>query len=909
MCCTFQGNAGRCLALLAVTAFFSGCGISAADPTAAEVSRLPDSSASAAQVQAFLQTGVVVLESRSAWRSFTVLGPPVIKEGSVRKTASFGVAWLDAPSSPPPVRWQDPDFDDSSWLRAPVSRLPNTPMVRRLCVRGSFTVTDPSVVQGLTVLARYHGGVMVSVNGTAAGYAHLKPLPDGTVEGEPYPQDAFIDEAGKPVVPFTPQGETAPPELQRRRNLWTRYALVRVPSELLRKGRNVVAVEVIAAPQDSILSTIPDRAFAVDFFGPTCYLGALGVRAQSGAGLSLCPGRPQGMFVWNADILESSADADIPNVAEPLRPVRIVGPANGLFSGKVHVGSTEPISALAASISDLSGPAGFIPASACSIRYGIVWGNDNAYYGWDTTWSPRPFYGGAARKPLPVYPVSKNIEFPGVVVPIWVSVKIPKGAKAGEYGGVLKVSTSGRSVEVPVEVKVVGWELPDADEYRTWVELVQSPDTLAVEYGVPLWSERHWEMIGRSFELIRPTGSRVVYIPAISHTNLGNEESMIRWVKDEAGGYRWDFSVMERYLDVAEERLGKPKVVVLQVWEVYMREGGQKRFEDFKFMGQPQVTEYDPRSGETRNVALPSLRDGASRQMWGGLIEEVRQRLRRRGLEKALMLGMFCDMVPTREDVEFFRSIAPDLGWVQQGHGFMTKLHGIADVGYNASVWGGLGFADGCRQTNQSSKPFTSSAYGWARPTLNAVYERNTGLDSYPPTRWYFFPLTGVTGEFRGIGRIGADMWKAVRNREGKRAATVPERFPEGYWGGTSISLTICNPVLCPGQDGPEATARLMALIEGVELSEARIVVEEAVKEGKVSGEAKARCEEFLQTQLFNMWRALSNHQVRKMWGGATGWRWVPGIAGTHWFLGSNWQEQAETLYTLAGEVTRMSRR
>jgi len=492
------------------------------------------------------------------------------------------------------------------------------------------------------------------------------------------------------------------------------------------------------------------------------------------------------------------------------------------------------------------------------------------------------------------------------VVPVWVSVKIPKEAGAGEYRGMVTVRASGRSVEVPVEVRVLGWRLPDPGEYRTWVELVQSPDTLAVEYNVPLWSEKHWEMIGRSFELIRPTGSGVVYVPAIAHTNLGNAESMIRWIEKGDGTYGWDFSVMERYLDVAQEKLGKVKMVVVQVWDVYMKTERQKRFEDFKMMGCPQVTKYDSTTGKTENVVLPPLSDGASRQIWGGLLGEVRQRLRRRGLEKAMMLGMFCDMQPSREDVEFFASVAPGVPWVQQGHGFVTKLYGVADVGYNASVWGGLGFADGCRQTNQASAPFTKSAYGWSRPTLNVVYERNTALDSYPPTRWFWFPMTGVTGEFRGIGRIGADLWKAVRNREGRRAGYVPERFPEGYWGGTSISLTICNPVLCPGPEGPEATVRLMALVEGVELCEARIAIEEAVKEGRVSGEAKARCEEFLQKQLFDMWRTLSNLKL-SAWG-AGAWRWSPGIAGTQWFLGTNWQEMAEKTYLLAAEVQTAGR-
>ena len=86
---------------------------------------------------------------------------------------------------------------------------------------------------------------------------------------------------------------------------------------------------------------------------------------------------------------------------------------------------------------------------------------------------------------------------------------------------------------------------------------------------MPLWSEKHWEMIGRSFRLIGKTGSRTVYIPLIAHTNLGNAESMVRWVK-KGSGYEYDFSLMERYLDMAEKNMGRPKLIILNVWDVYM---------------------------------------------------------------------------------------------------------------------------------------------------------------------------------------------------------------------------------------------------------------------------------------------------------------------------------------------------
>ena len=73
--------------------------------------------------------------------------------------------------------------------------------------------------------------------------------------------------------------------------------------------------------------------------------------------------------------------------------------------------------------------------------------------------------------------------------------------------------------------------MPDTGNLHTFVDLIECPDTSALEYNVPLWSEKHWGMIAEVFKVIRQTGSRTVYIPLIAHTNLGNEESMVRWVK------------------------------------------------------------------------------------------------------------------------------------------------------------------------------------------------------------------------------------------------------------------------------------------------------------------------------------------------------------------------------------------
>ena len=81
-----------------------------------------------------------------------------------------------------------------------------------------------------------------------------------------------------------------------------------------------------------------------------------------------------------------------------------------------------------------------------------------------------------------------------------------------------------------------------------------------MHYGVPLWSDKHFELMGKSFDLLRLAGNRSVNLYFVCETNHGNCESMVRWIKD-GDGYRHDFTIMDKYLDLVEEHMGKPKMV------------------------------------------------------------------------------------------------------------------------------------------------------------------------------------------------------------------------------------------------------------------------------------------------------------------------------------------------------------
>ena len=211
-----------------------------------------------------------------------------------------------------------------------------------------------------------------------------------------------------------------------------------------------------------------------------------------------------------------------------------------------------------------------------------------------------------------------------------------RGCQAREISGKVTLSANDEQpITVPVNLKVADWTLPDPQDYRTWVGIIQSPDTLAAEYGLPLWSEKHWGLIARSFRLMSDSGNRIVYVPLIAETNQGHAESMVRWVKKGENQYDYDFSVMDKYLDVAEKNLGPLKTAVslrgksdMIQQEQFSGRDYHKQYMEGKnlFQGKgPIVTARDPATGKTENVVLRRRLRRSSRSLWRPLFEKLRR--------------------------------------------------------------------------------------------------------------------------------------------------------------------------------------------------------------------------------------------------------------------------------------------
>ncbi len=615
-----------------------------------------------------------------------------------------------------------------------------------------------------------------------------------------------------------------------------------------------------------------------------------------------------------------------------------MGTCNGAFSGKVVVGSDQAIKGLSAKVGELkSKDGGTISASAVEIRYAKA---DWHQAGIDQRYLTLPgCFAGLEETPPSEVEVKKEKTRPwwakyiispgvspsfGAVVSVWVTVNVPKDAALGDYEGKLTITaTDAGPVEVPVSLKVCGWKLPDPHDFATWVDIIQSPETVAMRYNVPLWSDEHFKYLEKSLKLLGQVGNKATYIHLICETNAGNAETMVRWIKQEDETYKYDFKPMDRYLDLVEKYFVKPPVVCFYVWDTYL-EGGMKTYtwepkksvEDRKkHEGKgPLVSVLDPAAGKVEMVCLPQYSSPESKKHWQPLMESIRERLKKRGWEKAMALGVSSDYRPAKGEVMHFKEIVPDATWVSQSHGMPTNLHGVP-VKYLSGVWAGGKFP---------KDPSEGRTYGWKRafsgtkiksedfsssspsgPVL--VHFPRSMYGNYPITTFRFMGEMNIAGCQRGFARFGADFWAVRKDSRGRWRGGLSARYAKTQWRNLNIRLSVFS----PGKDGAISTQRFEMLREGIQECEARIFIEKALTDenlrAKLGEELAKKSQAVLDERIVPMRMGASTLACAGAWTSYAyidnTWWQAPGVMGYYWYVGSGWQERSEKLYSAAAEV------
>ncbi|HOX05422.1 MAG TPA: DUF6067 family protein [Planctomycetota bacterium] len=837
-------------------------------------------------------SGPVILDgSGTLWRSFVVWKTPAVlaADGKVRPLTGQQYFWwaaeridgkgqplADWRSAPAPEGWTAPEFDDGDW---PQSAGPQGPgyrakdwqhpgfsmwsdgspaQVNAVYARAKFRVADPTKAGNLKLTLRYQGGAVVYMNGKEIARGNLS---EGKLDldalAAPYPDDAYLGADGKPCTGEANAKST--PEQLAQFEKRVRRLEVEVPASALRAGVNVLAVELRRAAYKEIW-----RAPAKEYQGgrfcewpwpwPHCRLieARLAAPAASDA-VAANAGRPVGIQLWRPHPWATVTGLSYGDPCEGAAPLRLVGFRNGAFSAQLVVSSTEAFSGLAVTATDLAGEKGSkLPASCVLLRHPETDG-----LRFDALLDKPP-----AQVPVREYRAHREAPAQKVAMqPVWVTVKVPADAAPGEYQGKVRVEAQGlAAVEVPLAIKVHDWRLPDAKDLVAHNNLWQSQESVAARYKVPLWSDRHFELMGRCLELSAPLANKYCNVHLVKGAFcIGNTESIVRWIDKGDGKYDHDFAPFDKYLDLYEKTLGKPKVLLVDVC-VSIHSSNRPKDGSCPV----KVSRLDPATGKVEPMGQPPLKPDTGVAFWKPVLDGVKARLEKRGWWDVTLIGTASDSGPGKEEAQVFKEIWPDKAWLFSGHPKTTAVAGGAApvkcmewVWGAGSIWnpaGGEGFMGGPNYPAPwKRRDYISVAF----PRLGAgaceLYGYMGSNQPSPLGTYRLFPEKAMQCGQDGIGRVGLNFWEFTDEGGRKRQLDFGQGTGQFFFN-TGVSW-----FLGAGPDGPVPTTRSEMFREGLQVREAMTFLQQAADGGKLPAEMAARMNELLRQRATNMIRELGD--------------------------------------------------
>ncbi len=873
----------------------------------------------AAEAQAAAGETVVLDMARGSFRAFLGWRTPVLidADGKLKPLPEpKKKGQNDEDRKPVPVRestrpaenWRAVDFDDTGWPRVHGQAVvkqslgigdiyaPGNPAEWNLvCLRGRFTVADPAQVKDLKLSLGYNGGAVIYVNGVEVHRGHLPAgelKPD--VVAERYPEEAYVRPDGK--LYSAGDGCNDSKEFAERMKARDRVIPpkggadgVAIPGSMLRKGVNVLAIEVRAAPvSDLAIERVPSKVSWQGILSPWPHAGVLEARLScpAAAGLTSNVGPAPGVALGSSPSLETVDAWDYVHPADKPSPIRLVGARGGTYSGKVVLSSPAAIAGLKATASELVGEDGKarIPADALMVRWAeparadVSWRSSSRF---DRLLAEPPAEAAPAKVALRG---SKWQPEPAAIVPVWLTVKVPADAAPGGYKGTLAIEAGGAKLSVPVELKVHAWTLPEPKDYAQRYNLYQSPDTVAQYYKVPLWSDKHWELMGKSLEVLHQAGNSVcVLYPVVKVPSLNNSESMIRWIKKPDGTFDYDFSIAEKYMDLYEKICGKPAILELFVWEHHTKT-------DKKPPVPLSVSVLDPATGKVELMQQPPYDTPENEAFWKPVLTELRKRIEKRGWfdVTAVCYTSYC-WGPTKEQVDIYKNIWPDGKWMNCTHSNPASYDGTQGkmpVVYSEWVWGCGGLYNPDRGKSRTyPRPWLkgTSRIEVANPRygVGLVFRID---DQSPLVLCRTVAEAALQGGVRGLGRVGGDFWPLPIGKGGKMESICDAYSAVGPDNNTKA---MCS----PGPNGAIFNERLEMFREGVQLTEAIAFLQQALEKKTVDGELAGKIEEMLDERARYYLRTRPNQECN----------WLS-------FECSDWQGRDDRLMELCAEVAKASK-
>lgn len=215
--------------------------------------------------------------------------------------------------------------------------------------------------------------------------------------------------------------------------------------------------------------------------------------------------------------------------------------------------------------------------------------------------------------------------------PIWFTFFIPKNTKEGVYKGIINIETKEfAKKEIPISIKVINETIPDAKNYKFFLDLWLNPNAIAVANNLDLWSENHWILVEKYMKDLVSRGAKTItttithdpwkigWLNGTRHSQTGiGFAPMIQWTLTKNKTWTYDYSIFDKYVELALKSGLKERI---DVFSLTPFEWGGKRY----------VTYFDIEKGEIIEKPFDQT-DEEYERLWIAFLKNFEKHLKNKG--------------------------------------------------------------------------------------------------------------------------------------------------------------------------------------------------------------------------------------------------------------------------------------